>query len=125
MTSPSRDPDRIVHREPPRRHRRLRSARQGPCAPKQYRLQQPEYAWRGDKLEAHGELSSEQVSVVGDAAGFLLKAILQFKLRVRGKTIAGGQIEADEVRTPMFRTVLTGVNRVKDLLIPAQCSEQL
>src|ERR1700719_2157408 len=62
---------------------------------------------------------------VARAIHFVLKAILQLKLRMRGETIAGGDVRAPEVVSPRRGPAIAVRDVAEELLVPARGGEKL
>src|SRR5438045_5610765 len=88
-------------------------------APMGFHLRQQGYAWsEAGGLETHGKLRGEQVIVLPLAAGFLLKAVLNFHLRVGRKTIDGGEVDPRQILRPLDMAVARVDNIATELLFP-------
>src|SRR5262249_34441873 len=57
--------------------------------------------------------------------GFMLKAVLQFQLRVRGETIRRGDVDSIEVWTPVLVTADAIIDFAEELLVPANRAKKL
>src|SRR2546421_9912638 len=81
------------------------------------------YRKRG--LKANRELRSQQVVVVARTCRFVLKAVLNLELGVRGETISNRGVDAPEILTPAEAVSSPIVDGSKQLLVPAQRTEKL
>src|SRR5258707_11113606 len=59
------------------------------------------------------------------ASGFVLKAVLQLELGVRGETVSNCSVDAPQILTPAQTTLSSVVDGSKDLLVPAHRTEKL
>jgi hypothetical protein len=65
------------------------------------------------------------VVVVARARRFVLKAVLQLELGVRGETVSNRSIDASQILTPAEAALSAIIDRSKDLLVPAHRTEKL
>ena len=63
--------------------------------------------------------------VIARASGFLLKTVLQLQLSMRRKTVGSRNVDPRQVLTPSNTATLSVIYAVKELLVPAERTEEL
>src|SRR5437762_5037960 len=76
-------------------------------------------------LEPHGKLRGDHVGEIAQAILFVLEAVLQLELSMRGKAIARRYVRAPEITAPRRGAAVTIGHVAKELLVPAHGAEEL